>query len=535
MPSFGDLTELLAFRAQRQRDQTFFRFQGRDWTFGTTCGQALAFAADLKRRGVRPGHRVVLAAPNGPEFIIAFYGILFAGAAAVPVLPGSGASRLRKLAELCQAAAIIVPPGESSRIAEDMTGTPFAGKIHPIGLDFPSAGGKDLGAAGRNEIALIQYTSGSLGDPKGVIISHSALIANICQMIEGFGIRESDRFVSWLPLHHDMGLILMTMVPLYLGIELGLLPAGVHHLRAWLETVERRRATFTAAPDFAWRMALASIRDPQRIDLMSLRVALNAAEPVRERTVRDFESAFRLNPVMTPAYGLAEATVGVSGWTPGRAIKVIKDGLVSVGKPFPGISVQILRGEEPAALGEQGEIVVRGPANTSGYLGNPEASSRLFWKAEWIRTGDIGTIDEDGDLYIVGREKNIIIQAGQTLSPREIEEIADGIPRVRRSAALGIDRGRLEGEQAYVFAEVRGQQNGAGADLPGLRAEIVRAFLEHFGFRPGRVVLIRPGTIPRTDSGKVRYPRLKDLYLTGELKRTGRLLDPDVAPGMSES
>jgi long-chain acyl-CoA synthetase len=170
--------------------------------------------------------------------------------------------------------------------------------------------------------------------------------------------------------------------------------------------------------------------------------------------------------------------------------------------------------------------VVHSPANTVGYLNNPEASSRLFWEKGWIRTGDIGKTDEDGNLYIIGREKNIIIQAGQTVSPREIEEILDEVPHVRRSAALGVDRGRLEGEQVFIFAEVQGLKGKDGEEFRELQTAIVQAFFRHFGFRPGRVLLVRPGAIPRTDSGKVRYPYLRDLYSTGALERSGHLLYP---------
>jgi fatty-acyl-CoA synthase len=317
------------------------------------------------------------------------------------------------------------------------------------------------------------------------------------------------------------------MVPFCLNAECLLLPSTLLNIRRWISTMSSSGGTFTAAPDFAYRWALVYTKHPGRYDLSRLRVALNAAEPVRAKTIRSFHTAFGLADSMTPAYGLAEATVGVSSWRPGRPVKVDDRGFVSVGRPFPGIEVGIVRKGRLAGPGVQGEIVVKSPANTPGYFENPTATQRLFWKDGYIRTGDLGYMDADGDLFIIGREKNIIIQSGQNISPQEVEETVDGLPFVRLSAAVGIDRGGVDGEQVYVFAEIKTKAGQSLEELRALSAGIVQRFILRMGYRPGRVYLLKPRSIPRTSNGKVRYPALKSRYLNGSLRREGRILFPD--------
>ena len=475
----------------------------------------------------------MVAIPNSVEFFFAFYGVQQAGAVAVPVFPGLGTDRILSLSELADASVILVsrdfPEDKLMELRHHAAAK--GSEVFDVEECRDHGGNSSFPEVEAECTAFIQFTSGSTGDPKGVELSHGNLLTNIRQMIAGMEITSNDSFVSWLPVYHDMGLILMTMVPFYLGIPLTILPTGLNYLAPWLRTINDTKATFTAAPDFAYRLCLLVVKQKEDLDLSSLRVALNAAEPVRSTTIRRFEEVFNLNNVLLPAYGLAEATVGVCCWKPGQPIKTDARGFVSVGKGFPNIQLRLVSEQDQSELPPKkiGEILVKSPANTRGYYKNHQASEALLTSDGYIKTGDLGYLDEAGDLFVVGRKKNIIIQGGRNLSSREIEELIESFPFVRRCAAVGIDRGRLEGEQAYIFIEPR--LPGKSLNDPNLLEEraidVVEAFHQSFGFRPGRVIFTKRSTIPVTPNGKIQYQQLKTLYLKNSLHENGQILFPD--------
>jgi acyl-CoA synthetase (AMP-forming)/AMP-acid ligase II len=337
----------------------------------------------------------------------------------------------------------------------------------------------------------------------------------------------ADCFVSWLPVFHDMGLIFMTMVPFYLGATLVLLPTSLANPKPWLSAIARHRGTVTAAPDFAYRLVLRHVREPALYDLSSLRVALDAAEPVRASTLEAFEKKFGLAHVLIAGYGLAESTVGVSTWTPGTAPLVDARGVVSVGRPFTGIDIQIIEDGEPLPAGRVGEIVVRSPANTRGYYSDPAETATLFWRDAYVRTGDLGYLDEAGNLFVTGRIKNIIKHAGATIFPQEPEQICDRLDPVRRSAAVGIDSGGAEGEQLYVFAELSKHTGYDESELRDAALNIVQAIHADLGIRPGRVYILKPHSIPITPNGKTQHAALRDLYVSGDLRARKAILFPE--------
>jgi acyl-CoA synthetase (AMP-forming)/AMP-acid ligase II len=509
----------------------FTFYQDSPCTYAYLWRQINKVAALMIDRGLKPKGRVIIAIPNSSHFFCAFYGVQRAGATAVPVFPGSGVDRIIKLAEICSANFILITNDfdpEKRETLEQQAAQ--CGRIVILLVDGEQQNQKiKFPEIEPQDVSFIQFTSGSQGSPKGVQLTHANLITNIKQMISGMQITSEDIFVSWLPIYHDMGLILMTMVPLYLGIELTMLPTGLNYLKSWLSTITQKKATFTAAPDFAYRLCLIYIKNPGNYDLSTLRVALNAAEPVRASTIHRFESKFNIKNKILPAYGLAEATVGVSCWQPGKEVKIDKRGFVSVGNPFPDVEINVMNENIPAKINEIGEIYIRSKANTIGYCCNSEANNHLFDQSGFIRTGDLGYIDIDGDFFIVGRKKNIIIQGGINISAREIEEVMDQLPFTRRSAAIGIDRGSTEGEQVYVFIEVNLNRTQLKTDaiLTDIAVKAVHSFHDDFGFRPGRVYLLKTGSIPMTYNGKIKYTELKNQYLNKTLKKKNRVLFPD--------
>ena len=255
-------------------------------------------------------------------------------------------------------------------------------------------------------------------------------------------------------------------------------------------------------------------------------MALNAAEPVRPSTMEGFERAFGLRNVLIAGYGLAEATVGVSSWQPGSPPLVNGRGIVSVGYPFPRIDVQIIENGQPLPSGQSGEIVVRSPANTCGYFSDPAETARLFWGDGYIRTGDLGYLDDLGRLFVTGRLKNIIKHGGETIFPQEAEQIVDLLPFVRRSAAVGIDSGGPEGEQLWVFVELSRPGGYGDPELYDAAVEVVQAIQAHLGIRPGRVYFLRPHSIPLTHNGKTQHAALRDLFLSGALRASNAILFP---------
>ncbi len=498
-------------------------------TFGRLWHEINEVAGTLVGHGLKPGGRVVLVYPNGPDFFAAFYGVQRAGGVAVPIFPDSGADRIVEIASHCGATAVLtsalLPEARRHEILSLGAATGFT----VLSSTECSAASRIPGfpAPDPDALAYLQYTSGSTGNPKGVKLTHGDLVTNIHQMIAGFEITKDDVFVSWLPVSHDMGLILMTMTPLLLAARMVLMPTSVGSIRRWMTTIAEHRGTFTAAPDFAYRIALRTAPSRDALDLSCLRVALNAAEPVRAGTIAAFESHFGLGPTVVPAYGLAEATVGVAGRRPGAPIKIDDRGLVSVGKPFPGVELDIHGDNGPIDRGEIGEIVVRSPAATSGYYRNPEATAKLFDADGGIRTGDLGYLDDDGELTIVGRKKSIIIQAGRTIAPQEIEETVD---RTRLCPPIGggRDRPRWTGGRAGV------DLRRAPAGRRGQRGSTTRKWSSRWSRRSGiGSVIDRDGS---TSSVRAPFRRpttarsstfvFVATISTGTLRADGRIVYP---------
>lgn len=513
---FKTLLEMLAFRAQILGEQIAFTFNGQPTNYGEMWQGINHFGAFLLEHGIKRNAPVLIALPNSAEFFAAFYGVQRAGGIAVPVFPDAGSERIFSLAKLCGAEMIVVPSDLPSEKLDFFRQHANARGFSLVTISKSNAQPEaKFPQIAPDDIAFLQYTSGSTGNPKGVMLTHANLLTNIRQMIAGMQITADEIFVSWLPVYHDMGLILKTMVPFYLAAQTHLLLTNLRDVRPWLDAVQQHHATFTAAPDFAYRLVLRHL-DPSEYDLSSLRVALNAAEPVRATTLHDFQESFGLNNVMVAGYGLAEATVGVSMWIPSTANRIDTRGFVSVGHPFPDVKIQIVNDGVIQPPNMVGEIAIRSKANSLGYYQNPEETDKLFWQDGYFLSGDMGYLDEDGYLYIVSRKNNIIKRAGATIAPQEIEEVVDKMDGIRFSAAIGVDKGGAEGEQVYVFAEIR--ETIPQADWHEMALQLTANIHAQMGFRPARVYLLKPRSIPLTHNGKIQYMHLREMYLDGSLK-----------------
>jgi acyl-CoA synthetase (AMP-forming)/AMP-acid ligase II len=516
-PTATSAVELLARSARRHPGQPALITDGRTWSYAELWEAALSAAGGLQRAGIGPGDKVVLVLPNGAAFFHAFFGALIAGGVVVPVFPRAAPERLGAFARTAGASAMVVPgslPGEVLSQLAKLS----ARNGHPCltATDLLRGGTPALAPDDPERPCYIQYTSGSTADPRGVVITHRSLLANIAQMIDAMDITPHDVFVSWLPTYHDMGLTLMALTPFSLGARLVLLPTDLRDVEGWLRAIDAHRGTFTAGPDFAYRLCLRNVHRPEQFGLSSLKVCMNAAEPVRAATLAGFEATFGLTRVMMTGYGLAEATLSVTSTGRGQPIDVDDRGQVCLGPPMPGTSVKIA-GTDELPTGQVGEIVVAGPSTCVGYHQNPTASAALAWRNGYIHTGDLGYLDSAGRLYFVARQKDVIKLAGRTLYPQEVESLVDELPRVRFSAAVGIDRGGIEGEQLYVFAEVRDVETATPAELRAMAIEIVQAVHGALGARPRSTILLRPRRIPLTSNGKLQRAKLRDIFTDGHL------------------
>src|SRR4030095_12941164 len=275
-------------------------------------------------------------------------------------------------------------------------------------------------------------------------------------------------------------------------------------------------ATFTVSPDFGYRNCVRNIQDLAGLELSSLKQALSGAEPVRLSTIEAFERKFHLDNIITPCYGLAEATLAVAIWPRFTPLRLDSSGkFLSVGHACRGVFVRIMQDDRVVGPGQEGEIVVRSPGVMRGYYGNPEDTRRVLSPDGWLRTGDLGFLDAEEYLYITGRLKDLIILGGGNLIPADVEEVVDHVPGVRYSAAVGIDSERTGSQRLHIVAEVRGD-GGTQDEQSSLVGEIVRRVHRATGHRPAKVLLVRPSTIPKTSSGKMQRAPLGEMIVGSE-------------------
>jgi acyl-CoA synthetase (AMP-forming)/AMP-acid ligase II len=528
------LTEMMEWRAALSPGQPYFHLYGETVTYGQLWERSARYAAALARAGLRAGDKLCLIYPTCAEFFYTFFGALRIGAVPVPLYPTLGVEATAGILRNSDAAAVATIGWFRSGVDESVALAPnIRHVLEPPDLDVP-APAPPATPASPEDLAFIQYTSGSTGHPRGVMLTHANVIRTLHFMAEAAGLTAADRVVSWLPLYHDMGLIGCAFTPPLTAAPLWLLPPDLKNPRQWLELITQVRATFTVSPDFGYRNCVRNVRDTSDLDLSTLKAALSGAEPVRPSTIEAFEARFGIKNVVVPCYGLAEATLAVAVWPRATPLRHDATGrFVSVGRPCRGVSVRVIEpraggpGDEVVlAAGVEGEICVRSPGVMRGYYNNPEATAEVLSPDGWLRTGDLGFVDDEGYLFITGRLKDVINLGGENVAPIDIEEVVDQVPGVRYSAAVGVDSERMGTQRLHVVAEVRNE--AAPADiLQAIAREIVTSVHTSRRRRPSRVLLVRSGTIPKTSSGKIQRARLGEMIRDGELRE--RILGRDEA------
>jgi 1-acyl-sn-glycerol-3-phosphate acyltransferase len=549
------LIDVLAAHVRAHPDQIHLCLRQSDGTedlltYAHLEREARAVAAGLLDFGPCLGERVGIMLPTEQSFFTGFFGVLCAGGIPVPIYPpfrrASLEEHLRRQAGILRnaEASILVTNEEIQTAAGLLQGLVSSldhivtvqelAKSAPLAAPMPTEA---------NTTALIQYTSGSTGDPKGVVLSHANLLANIRAIGTALQASSSDVVVSWLPLYHDMGLIGCWLGSLYYGAFAVIMPplSFLADPMAWLWTVHRRRATITAGPNFAFELCLKAACDsaPDQLDLGCLRAVMNGAEPVSPGTIRRFQERFApcgFRPeAMKPVYGLAECSVGLAfpplGCPPvvdrvGRQA-LVGDGIahpapaddatalefVACGQPLPGHQIRIV-GDDGRELPErqEGRLQFKGPSATVGYFRNPEKTRALF-DSEWLESGDRAYI-AGGDIFITGRTKDMIKRAGRNIYPQELEDFIGGLDGIRKGcvAVFASPDPRTGTERLIVMAETRLTDP---QQLDRLRRAILDASHSILDLPPDDIVLTPPHTVPKTSSGKIRRSAARALYEAG--------------------
>ncbi|MEO8074838.1 MAG: AMP-binding protein [Acidobacteriota bacterium] len=557
-PRATTLLEAIAVPSERYPDlpALFVSIDGRSadpLSWSALWDGALRQAGRLHAAGVRAGDPVLLAAPTSFTFFTAFFGILAAGGVPVPIAtpPSLNAARLTWYRELVSGIAADAGArllATTTRFVDVLETVAASTALRVLDVESQPAAGERIHNPSAGDCALLQYTSGSTSRPKGVPLTHANIIANAA-CIAGAIAFESSACVSWLPLHHDMGLIGAALTGLYSRVPIVLMPTTlfVKEPTAWLRAIGRFRATITLAPNFAFAHAVrhAPLDQLSGVSLASLRTALNGAEPVDVAAVEAFEEKFGAiglrRGIVRPVYGLAESALAVTFADEGERIVDIVDAdrlendasavpapsgertrrFISVGRPLATQRVQIIDDAgEVCPERMLGEVTVSGPSVMHGYHNRPEETA-LAMKDGWLRTGDLGYL-ADGRLYLTGRLKDLIIRHGRNYHPPDIEMVVGSVEGVIRGASVAFGLHDAVDPLVIVVVETRAR---LADELELLTRRIRERCHSAFLFGPDEICLVPVGGIPRTTSGKVRRQECRQLYLSAALPLIPRLLD----------
>jgi fatty-acyl-CoA synthase len=484
-PTLSVLRDLLHRRAQTAPDRLAFARDGSRLTFAALAERASARAAALQGQGIVPGDRVAVTMSVGLPLVEVFWALQLIGAAPCIFNPAVPGQTLARRVDLVRPRLVIT---------DELAGGMRTSSSAPADTDI-----------GPDDLAFLQLTSGTSGAPRASMILHRNVLTYLKTSRSHRRLGPDDVLVSWVPPWHDLGLLRFIIAPVFLGAACHIVEPTVWTLPEWLTTISRVEGTYSAAPDFAFRLALRMV-DASTVDLSSLRFMANGAEPVLWSTVEEFEKTFAVPDVMTPGYGLGEATLGVTEHLPGEDIPVDEHGNVSCGPANPGLELYA-----GSAVERPEEIRVRGQTVFAGYFDAPEDTRRTLHDG-WLHTGDSGYIDAQGRLFVLGRREGMIKRAGSVIAPRELEEAAQRVDGIRVAGASSIRAAKRDREVVVVAVEAHASPTRSAEQIA---AEVSREIVAALGFAPDRVSVLPPRAIPRTENGKIRHAKLRTLLEQG--------------------
>lgn len=534
------LCDLLDACAERQPGAPAFVFRseaGDETTlsYGDLQAQALALSAYLIDRS-EVGDRALLVFPTGQDFIVAYFACLYAGLIPAAIAPPRRLARRDHslaIAEDCGAKLLLTNEDSASRWRPDLHLSYAAMGVEVLAVDKVRAEGSVGRRRPGSNIAFLQYTSGSTGTPKGVIVNSENAIANLSTICTAFGLRTDSVIVGWQPLYHDMGLLTNMLVPVFIGTYAVLISPNTFLKRpmSWLKAIHDHRADLAGGPNFAYdhcvdRLRREAIGD---IDLSCWKVAYNGAEPVRASSMDRFAAAFEpfgfSAKALYPCYGLAEATLMVSGADRGAGYRTDPEGAVSCGPPAPGVQIAIvdldtLRRQAPGGVGE---VWVCGAGVASGYWNREAESVEVFGGRlsddpvrAWLRTGDEGRLDSSGQLFITGRLKDLIIVRGVNHHPHDIEFTAQSAhPALTRGRGAAFAWRDAMGVEKLVIVQEIDRHHRRDVNPEAVRGDLREAIMNEHELALHELVLIGPGQLPLTTSGKIRRNEARRLWQEG--------------------
>ena len=559
METYSSIVTLLAKHAQSQPDERAYLFLGDHGaeeaviTFRELHDAAQALAVRLGKIA-RPGDRAILVFQPGLEFMIAFFGCQIARVIAVPMMmPRRQSARDSSAAIMANCEPVVALTNSAFAMRKDLHARFLREQIEWLAVDLtyePNAA--DPPHPDSQDTAFLQYTSGSTSDPKGVAVSHANLLANLEMIRLSLGTTNRSTHVNWVPLYHDMGLILNALQAFYVGALCVLMAPNAFMQRPlnWLRAIHHYRAEVGCSPNFGFDLCVSRYRADQMrdIDLSTWKIALNGAEPVRAETIRKFIETFAghgFDPnAVFPAYGMAEATLLISGRHRGtghitRTVSRSRLQAHAVCGPADHADVQTLVGCGGALIGEQiaivepdrctslspnrvGEVWVNGPNVARFYWRNPEASKTHLNAqivgaddgANWLRTGDLGFLDETGELFITGRIKDLIIVRGINHYPQDIEHTVQALhPALRQNCGAAFSVPDERGEETLVIVQEVERTERNKIDPVEITGLIREGMTDQHELFARHIMLIRPGALPKTTSGKIQRSLTRRLWL----------------------
>jgi fatty-acyl-CoA synthase len=565
MPQIFDYPNLVAaIDAGKGLTTKGYAFLDRDsneqfYSFDRLREESMRRAAHFRHYGLKKGDRVAMVVPDGEDFVPTFLGAVWAGLVPVPLYPPLSMGKLDAYIETL--VAIMGKAKPTYLVTNEKVQTVLWGGISKVPsvkgvitteelkLPAPAGASGEKADISEDDLCFLQFTSGSTSTPKGVSVTHGNLRANAWAIMRD-GLQtdtDVDHGVSWLPLYHDMGLIGFVISPMFHRVSVTFIPTltFVRNATIWLRTIHNKKGTISFAPNFAYALATKRAKADQiaSLDLSSMRHFGCGAEPINPETMRAFVEKFAGAGLkaksLLPCYGMAEATLAISfigideelstdvidsdGYQQDRKaepvpVEQLKAGkaqeFVSCGKTFPKHEVGVFD-DSGKRLSDRriGEIWVRGPSVAKGYFEDAEATERTFGNG-WLKTGDYGYL-VNGNVYITGRKKDIIIINGRNYDPQRMEWLVDDLPEVRKGSTVAFSRPGATSEELVIVVESRTQKPEALIDL------VKQKINENLQLMPADVVLAPVGSLPKTSSGKLQRAKTRLQYLDGTLGKEG--------------